>query len=91
MTKSNPMLAFGLGPEGMTCGRCDSYSHLDRGTCNHRTANCGRRRQDHSGLYPACAFFKVTCICKRKNNDFTADNPYCHYPHGENRRKPGEG
>jgi hypothetical protein len=57
MTTTNPMLAFGEGPEGRTCNECYSYDLFD-GICSKRSGRVSRSQaKPHDGKWPACRYF----------------------------------
>ena len=57
MTKSNPMLAFGLGPEGVTCRECRHCSLLNAACFRRSGENLRRRWKFHLADWPACKLF----------------------------------
>ena len=59
LLKANPMLAFGPGPVGKTCGDCALHFGL---SCGKRISGQGRTYQQHPPSWSACKFFQVPCI-----------------------------
>jgi len=55
---TNPMLAFGPGPEGRTCDQCKLFDIYDA-VCRKRSPHNATRRQvkKHHGSWPACKYF----------------------------------
>lgn len=56
---TNPMLAFGPGPEGRTCGECRSFGPY-REACRKRTgADVRKNVNQHRRNWPACKYFTL--------------------------------
>jgi hypothetical protein len=54
---ANPMLAFGPGPDGRTCGECFSYDIYSR-ICSKRMGTAPRSQaKPHDAKWPACRYF----------------------------------
>jgi hypothetical protein len=57
----NPMLAFGPGPEGRTCGECFSFVH-GYSACLKRMRVPVRKARPHDRRWPACKYFKKPTV-----------------------------